>query len=138
MRAHMTSSGRKAAGIVAVAASAGLLSACGSGGGSPAAAAPPSAAPTLAGASSTPAAQGSLAGKVIVIDPGHNGGNASHPAIINKKVNVIKGIKQCNSTGTSTDDNYSELAFSWDVSNRLVKILRAKVAKNNQTHKNNK
>lgn len=138
MRAHMTSSGRKAAGIVAVAATAGLLSACGSGGGSTASAAPPSAAPTLAGASSTPAAQGSLVGKVIVIDPGHNGGNASHPAIINKKVNVINGMKPCNSTGTSTNDNYSEHAFTWDVSNRLAKILRAKGAKVILTRKDDK
>jgi N-acetylmuramoyl-L-alanine amidase len=139
MRALMTLSGRKATGALAVAAAAGMLGACGSGGGSSASAAPPSAAPTLAGSSSastSPATQGSLAGKVIVVDPGHNGGNASHPEIINKKVDVINGMKPCNSTGTSTNDNYAEHAFTWDVANRLAKILRAKGAKVILTRKN--
>jgi N-acetylmuramoyl-L-alanine amidase len=139
----MTLSGRKAAGALALAAAAGMLSACGSGGGSSASAAPPSAAPTLAGSSSAatspaPGTQGSLAGKVIVIDPGHNGGNASHPEIINKKVNVINAMKPCNSTGTATNDDYSEHAFTWDVANRLAKILRAKGAKVILTRKNDK
>ena len=141
MRAHMTLSGRKAAGALAVAAAAGMLSACGSGGGSSASAAPPSSAPTLAGsspASSSPSTQEPLAGKVIVIDPGHNGGNASHPEIINKKVNVINAMKPCNSTGTATNDNYPEHAFTWDVANRLAKILRAKGAKVILTRKNDK
>jgi N-acetylmuramoyl-L-alanine amidase len=136
----MTFSGRKAAGALTVAAAAGVLSACGSGGGSSASAAPPSAAPTSATSSSpasaAPASKGSLAGKVIVIDPGHNGGNASHPEIINKKVNVINAMKPCNSTGTATNDNYSEHAFNWDVGNRLAKILRAKGAKVVMTRKN--
>lgn len=140
MRAHMTLSGRKAAGVLTVVAAAGLLSACGSGGGSSASAAPPSAAPTLAGSSSASSgsspASGSLAGKVIVVDPGHNGGNASHPAIINKKVNVINAMKPCNSTGTATNDDYTEHAFTWDVANRLAKILRAKGAKVILTRKN--
>jgi N-acetylmuramoyl-L-alanine amidase len=134
----MTHSGRKAFGAVAVAAVAGLTAACGSGGDSAASAAPPSAAPTSAAASSPPASQAPLAGKVIVIDPGHNGGNASHPAIINKKVNVINAMKPCNSTGTATNDDYSEHAFTWDVSQRLAKDLRAKGAKVILTRKNDK
>ena len=32
-----------------------------------------------------------LRGTTITIDPGHNGGNASHPDEINKQVNVGKG-----------------------------------------------
>jgi N-acetylmuramoyl-L-alanine amidase len=125
---------------LAVTAMAGLLSGCGSSGGGTASAAPPSAAPTSAAgassASSPPASQGDLTGKVIVVDPGHNGGNASHPEIINKKVNVINGTKPCNSTGTATNDNYPEHAFTWDVANRLAKILRAKGAKVIMTRKN--
>jgi N-acetylmuramoyl-L-alanine amidase len=136
----MTHSGRKAAGAVAIAATAaGLLSACGSGGDATASAAPPTAPQRSAGTpvADTPAPQqGSLAGKVIVVDPGHNGGNASHPEIINKKVNVINGYKPCNTTGTSTNDNYSEHAFTWDVANRLAKILRAKGATVIMTRKN--
>jgi N-acetylmuramoyl-L-alanine amidase len=114
---------------------AGGLTACGSGGSPTASAAPPTAtssashgAPASSGASS-PTSQGSLAGKVIVVDPGHNGGNAKHPEIINKQVDIYNGHKACNTTGTSTDDNYSEHAFTWDVANRLAKILKAKGAK---------
>jgi N-acetylmuramoyl-L-alanine amidase len=139
MRALMTHSRRGVFGAVAFAAAAGLLGACGSSGGSSASAAPPSAAgSSSAAARATPTPQGSLAGKVIVIDPGHNGGNASHPAIINKKVNVINAMKPCNTTGTATNDNYPEHAFTWDVSVRLAKILRAKGAKVVLTRKNDK
>ncbi|MGP4022928.1 N-acetylmuramoyl-L-alanine amidase [Actinomadura sp. 3N407] len=61
---------------------------------------------------------------MIVLDPGHNGGNASHPAEINKQVSVGNGRKACDTTGTSTPDGYSEHAFTWDLSNRLAKLLR--------------
>ncbi|MFL6055385.1 MAG: N-acetylmuramoyl-L-alanine amidase [Actinoallomurus sp.] len=79
--------------------------------------------------SPTGGSQGSLAGKVIVVDPGHNGGNAKHPEIINKLVDIYNGKKSCNTTGTATDDGYPEHAFNWDVGTRLAKILRAKGAK---------
>jgi N-acetylmuramoyl-L-alanine amidase len=140
MRVLMTHSGRKAAGAAAIAAAAGLLGACGSGGDATASAAPPSPPPTSAPApaSHAPSPRGSLAGKVIVLDPGHNGGNAAHPEIINKKVDIINGFKPCNTTGTSTDDNYPEHAFNWDVANRLAKILRAKGAKVIFTRKDDK
>ncbi|GAA4131131.1 N-acetylmuramoyl-L-alanine amidase [Actinomadura keratinilytica] len=70
-----------------------------------------------------------LRGKVVVLDPGHNGGNAKHPAQINKQVEIGNGRKECDTTGTSTDDGYPEHAFTWDVSKRLAKILRAEGAK---------
>lgn len=76
----------------------------------------------------TPSPAKPLAGKVIVIDPGHNGGNYRHPEIVNKKVNVLTEWKACDTTGTSTNDGYSEAAFTWDVANRMVKVLRAKGA----------
>ncbi|WP_242659107.1 N-acetylmuramoyl-L-alanine amidase [Thermostaphylospora chromogena] len=65
-----------------------------------------------------------LDGKVVVIDPGHNGGNFKKPQVINRKVNVLTQWKACDTTGTSTDDGYSEAAFTWDVSRRLAKLLR--------------
>ena len=110
-------------GAVAV---AGLLAGCGSGASS--AAAPPTPAPAgsaEAGGTAPAASQGSLAGKVIVLDPGHNGANARHPEIINKLVDVINGRKPCNTTGTATNDNYAEHAYTWDVSRRLGKVLGA-------------
>jgi N-acetylmuramoyl-L-alanine amidase len=70
-----------------------------------------------------------LRGKVIVIDPGHNGGNATHPSEVNRLVNVITERKACDTTGTETAKGYSEHAFNWDVSNRLAKLLRARGAK---------
>ncbi|MFC0554597.1 N-acetylmuramoyl-L-alanine amidase [Planotetraspora thailandica] len=69
-----------------------------------------------------------LKGKVVVIDPGHNGGNFRHPEIINKQVDVLTQWKACDTTGTATNDGYSEAAFTWDVSNRLARILRSKGA----------
>ncbi|GAA2304307.1 N-acetylmuramoyl-L-alanine amidase [Nonomuraea roseoviolacea subsp. roseoviolacea] len=70
-----------------------------------------------------------LAGKVVVIDPGHNGGNAAHPAQINRQVDIITGRKPCNTTGTSTDAGYPEHAFTWDVARRLRPLLLAEGAK---------
>ncbi|KAB2348611.1 N-acetylmuramoyl-L-alanine amidase [Actinomadura rudentiformis] len=99
---------------------------------------PPMAAPS--GASTAPKevrGTGSLKGKVIVIDPGHNGGNAKHPEIINRQVSIGNGRKACDTTGTATAAGYSEAAFTWDVSTRLSKLLRAKGAKVVLTRNNN-
>lgn len=70
-----------------------------------------------------------LAGKVILVDPGHNGGDAKHPEIANKPVDVITKRKPCDSTGTQTTDGYTEHAFTWDVAGRLAKRLRELGAK---------
>ncbi|MDF5754474.1 N-acetylmuramoyl-L-alanine amidase [Spongiactinospora sp. TRM90649] len=78
-----------------------------------------------------------LHGKVVVIDPGHNGGNAAHPEIINREVDVLTKRKPCDTTGTSTNNGYSEAAFTWDVSKRMAAILRAKGATVKLTRKNN-
>lgn len=66
-------------------------------------------------------------GQVIVLDPGHNGGNASHPAQINAMVPAGRGqSKACDTTGTATDAGYTEHAFTWDVANRVEADLVAK------------
>jgi N-acetylmuramoyl-L-alanine amidase len=83
-------------------------------------------------------ANGSLAGKVIVIDPGHNGGNFSHPAQINRLVSAGFGLrKACNTTGTSTNAGYSEAAYTFDVATRLAAVLRARGAKVIMTRSSN-
>lgn len=69
-----------------------------------------------------------LTGKIIVIDPGHNGLNYKHPKIINKPVPAGPKKKACDTTGTSTDSGYTEHAYNFDVATRLAKILRAKGA----------
>lgn len=66
-----------------------------------------------------------LAGIVIALDPGHNGGNASHPAASRKKVFVGNGWKACNTTGTSTRSRYSEHRFTFNVAKRVKARLEA-------------
>jgi N-acetylmuramoyl-L-alanine amidase len=114
-----------------------IASACGGTGSGDAAAgqAAPATSAGQASSSSAPAQQQQappeakpLDGKVIVIDPGHNGGNYRNPKAINRKVNVLTQWKACDTTGTSTNNGYSEAAFTWDVSNRLVKILERRGA----------
>jgi N-acetylmuramoyl-L-alanine amidase len=83
--------------------------------------------------------KGVLAGKTIVIDPGHNGGNFSHPKQINKIVYAGYGLhKACNSTGTATNKGYSEAAYTYSVATRLKKILTADGAKVVMTRHSNK
>ena len=66
-----------------------------------------------------------LQGKTIVIDPGHNGANWSHPAEINRLVDAGGFRKACDTTGASTNDGYAEPAYNLDVALRLAQILRA-------------
>jgi len=71
-----------------------------------------------------------LAGKVVVIDPGHNGGNAADPAAVNALVPMGFGqYKACDTTGTEGNDGYSEHAFAFDVSERLEALLSARGVK---------
>ncbi len=64
-------------------------------------------------------------GTVVVIDPGHNGGNASHPEVINKQVPAGFGqYKACNTTGTTTNAGYSEHRFNWQVALKLRDVLQ--------------
>ncbi|MEV0000221.1 N-acetylmuramoyl-L-alanine amidase [Streptomyces sp. NPDC050848] len=75
-----------------------------------------------------------LAGRTIVIDPGHNPGNFRHSREINQKVDIGTGRKECDTTGTSTDADYTEAAFTLDVSHRLRDLLKAQGAKVLLTH----
>lgn len=68
---------------------------------------------------------GDLAGKTVVIDPGHNGGNASHPAEIGRLVDAVTEKKPCDTTGAATNDGYPESAFTLDVAQRLQRLLEA-------------
>ncbi|MFH8340790.1 N-acetylmuramoyl-L-alanine amidase [Streptomyces sp. AM6-12] len=75
-----------------------------------------------------------LAGKVVVIDPGHNTGNFRHPAEINRQVDVGNGRKECDTTGTSTNDGYPEARFTLDVAHRLRALLERQGATVRLTH----
>ncbi|GGM95036.1 hypothetical protein GCM10010106_49720 [Thermopolyspora flexuosa] len=78
-----------------------------------------------------------LKGKVVVIDPGHNGHNYRRPDIINKPVDVHTHKKPCDTTGTQTNDGYTEAAFNWDVAVRAAKALRKAGATVKLTRPNN-
>jgi N-acetylmuramoyl-L-alanine amidase len=112
-----------------------VLAACSSPPAAPAPASPPG--PTTVGAPPTSAtaptvsaapavATTSTRPRVVVLDPGHNGGNAAATAAINRQVPDGRGgTKACNTTGTSTDAGYAEHAFTLDVAQRVKKRLVA-------------
>jgi N-acetylmuramoyl-L-alanine amidase len=66
---------------------------------------------------------GAVAGKTIVIDAGHNGGNASHPTEINRPIFIGTGTRACDTVGTETNDGYTEHAYTLDVALRVRAIL---------------
>lgn len=69
--------------------------------------------------------RGPLTGVVIALDPGHNGGNASHTAEIAKRVWIGNGYTACNQVGTSTLSGYPEHAFTFDVALRVKASLES-------------
>jgi N-acetylmuramoyl-L-alanine amidase len=75
-----------------------------------------------------------LAGKTVVLDPGHNLHNAEHTAQINRLVNIGTGSKACDTTGTQTNAGYPEAAYTLDVAHRVRAILLARGAKVKLTH----
>jgi N-acetylmuramoyl-L-alanine amidase len=63
---------------------------------------------------------------IVVLDPGHNGGNSTHLSEVNRQVPDGRGgTKPCNSTGTETDAGYPEHAFNFDVALRTERALEA-------------
>ncbi|MFF8099469.1 N-acetylmuramoyl-L-alanine amidase [Streptomyces sp. NPDC016640] len=85
----------------------------------------PGASPTTKSPSaSAPAASGPLRGKVVVIDPGHNPGNFRHVSEINRQVDIGTNRKECDTTGTSTNDGYTEAEFTLDLAHRMRALLQ--------------
>ncbi|MFD9594727.1 N-acetylmuramoyl-L-alanine amidase [Kitasatospora sp. NPDC059973] len=85
----------------------------------------PTAAPT---ASESAGSATALAGRTVLLDPGHNPGNAAHTAEINRQVDIGNARKECDTTGTSTNAGYSEAEYTLDVSRRARAILTARGA----------
>lgn len=106
-----------------------VLAACGTA--PPAPAPAPSPAPRAAARAAAPppgpsAVAPTSAAPVVVLDPGHNGGNAAAADEIAREVPDGRGgTKSCNTTGTDTDGGYAEHAFAWDVAVRVTRILEA-------------
>ncbi|MFG2512745.1 N-acetylmuramoyl-L-alanine amidase [Streptomyces sp. NPDC048584] len=84
--------------------------------------------PTASSTAKPPAAAGTLEGKVVVIDPGHNPTNFEHTAEINRQVDIGTNRKECDTTGTSTNDGYAEAEFTLDVAHRMRALLEKRGA----------
>ncbi|WP_330176064.1 N-acetylmuramoyl-L-alanine amidase [Streptomyces sp. NBC_01498] len=91
--------------------------------------------------------EGPLAGRIVVIDPGHNPGNFQHTAEINKLVDIGTHRKECDTTGTAGNGSgggngsgaaYTEAEFTIDVSQRLRTLLRKEGATVKLTHDNDR
>ena len=123
--------------MAALATAALAVTACGTSGGRAAAggpgrtaasARPPasrSVAPAAAAAGgsgpapASPPPAGPLAGKVIGIDPGHNGRNHDDPAYLARIIWNGRENETCDTTGTQTDAGYTEAAFNFAVATDL-------------------
>jgi N-acetylmuramoyl-L-alanine amidase/ribosomal protein L24E len=78
-----------------------------------------------------------LAGKVVGIDPGHNGLNYSAPQIIDQPVWNGQEGEACDTTGTATDSGYSEAQYNFNVGSYLEADLEAEGAQVVMTRPNN-
>ncbi len=122
--------------VLAAATTAGLIL---SGSRSPAAPSPPRPRPRsnevgAAAATSSPTTTATtrppaLAGKVVGIDPGHDGGNFTTPTAINRLVWNGREQETCDTTGTETDGGYTEAQYNFDVAQYLAADLTAEGAK---------
>ena len=70
----------------------------------------------------------SLSGKVVTLDPGHNGGNASAPTVVDQAVWNGTGYESCDTSGTETGTGYPEYAFNLAVGLDVAADLRAEGA----------
>ncbi|MGW0737300.1 N-acetylmuramoyl-L-alanine amidase [Streptomyces sp. NPDC002851] len=70
-----------------------------------------------------------LAGKTVVIDPGHNPTNRDHTTEIARQVDIGTGRKECDTTGTATNSGYTEAEFTLDLAHRLRTYLEEAGAK---------
>lgn len=74
-------------------------------------------------------AAGGLKGLKVVLDPGHNGGNAAAWQQVGANVPDGRGgQKPCNTTGTATADGYTEHELNWKIANALKTKLEAEGA----------
>jgi N-acetylmuramoyl-L-alanine amidase len=78
-----------------------------------------------------------LAGKIVGIDPGHNGLNGTDPAYINRTIWNGRESETCDTTGTQTTGGYTEARFNFNVARYLRADLRAAGARVVMTRTNN-
>jgi N-acetylmuramoyl-L-alanine amidase len=66
-----------------------------------------------------------LAGKIVGIDPGHNGRNYTDPTYLDQQVWNGREEEDCDTTGTETDSGYTEAQFNFNVAEYLAADLRS-------------
>ena len=71
------------------------------------------------------AAEKPLAGRIIVLDPGHQLGNSNPKFAKEMSATKFNGsiVKGCNTTGTATNAGLPEATFNWRVAKRLRTLL---------------
>lgn len=131
-------SSRAGGALAALALAAGLASGCTDADQAPPTPSPAASVPTSVGpgpaASSTESGSSAptpadpadlpLAGRVVVLDPGHQLGNRRFGAQVNRRVDAGGFAKACNTTGTATAAGYPEATFTWAVARRVERTLR--------------
>jgi len=78
-----------------------------------------------------------LAGKVVGIDPGHNGLNYTASGFVDQPVFNGTGYETCDTTGTATDSGYTEAQYNFNVATYLEADLQAEGATVVLTRPNN-
>jgi N-acetylmuramoyl-L-alanine amidase len=78
-----------------------------------------------------------LVGRVIGIDPGHNGLSYTAPQVINQPIWNGREEEACDTTGTATDGGYTEAEFNFNVATYLQADLVAEGAQVVMTRPNN-
>jgi N-acetylmuramoyl-L-alanine amidase len=69
------------------------------------------------------AAPAQIAGMIVFLDPGHNGSNDDS---ISRQVPTGRGgTKDCQASGTTTDDGFPEHTFNWETTLRIRQQLTA-------------
>lgn len=79
----------------------------------------------VAGSTAAPvaAAPVNIAGRIVFLDPGHNGAN---DASINRQVTTGRGgTKDCQTSGTAANSGYAEHSFAWETVLRIRQQLTA-------------
>jgi N-acetylmuramoyl-L-alanine amidase len=77
-----------------------------------------------ASATSSAAPAKPLAGKIVGIDPGHDGGNFTDASYIGQQIWNGREWESCDTTGTETDGGYTEAQFNFNVASYLRADLR--------------
>lgn len=98
------------------------------------------AAPVASVATARPAADDRpLAGRLILLDPGHQLGNSNPKFARQMAQTFFNGSirKGCNTTGTATNAGFPEATFTWKVANRLKPMLEAQGATVRMTRTSN-